>query len=220
MDEETTKQGIEWSSYLIPIATCILGSGMVPKMEWISNIIKIWIFAFGAGLLIFSILITNTAQKWLNNKLAISRTWVISGIVIISLLIFIILGIILTINNKKHENVDELRATTNNLITEIIHFIAQSSSSSIPMPTLRGSKDSVEKILHEHWQQQVNASKLKDSMFTNNFHKKIVDVAYKFRQMDIISDDELKHILWVSQAEHPTIEWTLDALEKYNARLK
>lgn len=117
-------------------------------------------------------------------------------------------------DEKRKKTISELRTESKKLIDDIVHFQSQYSLFSSPPTTLKNRNDA-----EERWKQNVYSSKLRDSQFTNLFHQRIIDIAYKYHKLKIISDEELRHLLWISKSEYPTIDWILEALQKYNARL-
>jgi hypothetical protein len=121
---------------------------------------------------------------------------------------------------KKENDIKQLHMTATKLIDDITHFLSQSSLYTTPPLPSTGQPEIDRKMDWERFQQNVTATKLRDSEFLNRFHQRIIDVAYKYHELGIISDQELQHLLWISQPGNLVIEWTLDALEKYNARIK
>ncbi len=90
MDSESAKQGITLSEILLPIATLVIGL-VVPKMEWLSDTVRTWLFAGAIGLAIFAILISNIVKGWLNAWISSNTVFIIG--IILSLVVIVILGI-------------------------------------------------------------------------------------------------------------------------------
>jgi len=205
-------QNITLNGILLAIASFIIGSWVVPKMEWIPNVARIWIFAFGIGLAVFAILINGSVQQQMS-KCITNHATLIGGIWVTSIVIFIASGFTLQIIEKNFEAKGMLKATGNALVTEITQFVADRALSQ-PQATDQWVSSDV------WFQKSRDYRNATDNQFTTRYRQRVVEFGYSLQDVGVITEDELKHLLWVSQPEYPTIQWVLDTLVDFNSRLK
>ena len=213
MNPDETKQGINLSQVLLPIATFIIGSWLVPKMDWISNIVKIWIFAFGIALAIFALLWTNTAQQWIITRIP-NHVHVIIAIIVVSLIVWGLLGSILMIKDKSNEGKTQLRTTVKSLISEITQFAA-SRELSHPSPTEQWSSPD------EWFQKSSMYGKQSEFLYKSQYQQRLITLGAELNKQGYLSDEELKSFNWnVVLAGYIVASDTLNVLAKIDIKLK
>jgi hypothetical protein len=215
MDGNTTTEGIQWGAILIPVATFILGSFLVPRMEWISNTLKIWVYTFGAGLLLFGILIQPTIRQWLNDRIPINPTWILVCIIVTSLGVWVLLGSIVVVVDKRHEGIDQLKQQTDGLISEISQFVADRALSQPSMPT--GNDRAA---IDDWFQKSAQYSATTENLFVSRFQQKIMDIGYMYKNQGLFTDEEWRLFRSVNQPQSPVIDWVLTDLKNYRTKLR
>ena len=204
-------QGLTVNGVLFAIATFIIGSWVAPKMEWISNTVRVWIFAFGVGLAIYALL-NITSQNWLNKWIP-NNTAMMTVIVAVSLLAFAGTGVFIGKAERKHEGIDNLKVELDSLIVDIGYFVADSQLNKPEMPTTTNEQD-VERWMEANREHTA----LLNIRFVDRFHQRLVDIGYKLHPY--ISDDDWKHYSWIIQPDHPVFPWIIDALMNYRSQLE
>jgi len=189
VNQGITTQGISLSSILLPIAAFLIGSFLVPKMEWIPNIVKIWIFALGIGLAVFALLATSVAQNWLSGFMH-SRTYTILGVGVFSLIIFVGIGCFLTVQDSKYEGREQLRKTTESLVGEITQFVADRTLSQ-PMPTAEWDSPD------EWFQKSREYHAISENLFVTRYKQRILELGNDLFRAKVITQDEQDKLVWL-----------------------
>lgn len=181
-------------------------------MDWIPNILRIWIFSFGIGLGIFALLINEAVQQQTSKWVGKYRLRLITNIVV-SLVIFVVIGFSLAGVSGNYEDRLELETKTHNLITEITQFVADRALTQ-PMATDIWESPDV------WFQKSREYSANTDNLFVARYRQRISDIAYEMERLNTITEDELEQLLWFIQPEYPSIQWAFETLEEYSARLE
>ncbi|MFC1968597.1 hypothetical protein ACFLVX_04340 [Chloroflexota bacterium] len=212
MNPEEAKQGINLSQVLLPIATFIIGSWLVPKMDWISNTVKIWIFAFGIALAIFALLWINTVQEWLRTWIP-NQMYVVIAITLVSLVIWVLVGVILTMKDRSNEDKNQLRTTIESLMGGITQFAADREFSN-PLPTENwGAPD--------EWFQKSSAyRKQSEYLYKTQYQNKLATLGAQLRQSGYLKDEELKSYNWAINVGYPRASDLLNLLATFDNKLK
>jgi len=99
------------------------------------------------------------------------------------------------------------------LLSEISQFVADRNLSSPLVTDIGGTPE-------ENMQKSRDYGRATDNLFITRYRLRYVDIAYGLKKAEIISEEELSHMLWFVQAQYPSIQWAIDALEKYLSRIE
>lgn len=190
----------------MPLSTFILGT-WVPKMEWVSETARIWIWATGCGMFLASIV----GAVLLANHVTVKRLAIIAGIFIV---MSILAGLIISAQQKHYANVTELRTASQVLQSDITVFVANRA---LGEPRATDSAFSSPDIW---FQKSSDYRAMTDNLFTIQFRQRLSSVVYALRQADIISDEEVRTINFWDSTSYPQIDRILPMLEEFNSRFK
>ncbi|MFC1932699.1 hypothetical protein ACFLXU_03590 [Chloroflexota bacterium] len=112
------------------------------------------------------------------------------------------------------DNLISIRENGQSLISDINEFVADRNLTKPPV------KSSLESDSFEDWKKSIEYSRQTDHLFVYKFRQRVVNFGYEMRKAEIISEDDLNHLLWVVQAETPVIQWALTTLEEYVSRIE
>jgi|GEM_PF-6288018 len=205
-------EGIKWRSYIMPFVAFVAGSFLMPKMEWIPNTFRIWIFALALGLLVVRLLLSALPQRIIRENLQFSPFWTNITIAFIGLMFSVGSGLTITHFDWQHENTVELDNTAKDLLGEITVFVADRAILH-PRPTAQW------KSTDEWYQKSVEYSMETDNLFTHRFSQRISDLAFKLRRANIITQAELESLNWSNNPRFPNIDFLFGFLRDYCSRI-
>jgi hypothetical protein len=199
----------------------LVGLGFAAMSTNASFIIPHWVPYFffylsGADLIAFIIWLLFPILKRLNLK-QIKRRKMITAFGIL----FIIIGVGMVLLGQLNHKVQSSTTTqttasiSQNLIKEINDFLADRNLNRPKVSTSIQTQDD----LYKSWQQSVAYSDETNYIFTTTYRQRVIDLAYQFNRLGIITQDELKELEWFVQPDYPSTDWALQDLEKFNSRL-
>lgn len=213
-----SSQMITFSQYLLPVATFIIGSWLVPKMDWMSTKLKTWLFAFGIGLFAFWLL-SNFTQKFLMDLTRQNNIAVIIIIICLSIIIFVISGIFINKQNINYEIIKHLKTEGYQLLCEINHFCASRKASEPIFPVVHSSRDMRQQMEQFNTDEDIYRHQTA-SQFTSTYRQRIADWGNKLYQRNIITQREFKKLGWSNRPDDPVIHWIVGDIDNFLSKLK
>lgn len=117
--------------------------------------------------------------------------------------------------SRQKESVSEIEVTARDLTNDIAQFIAERSlgSPKNPMMTDQQSIDQWMQAQRQYYDQT-------NYLFVVKYRQRIIDLGYRLLETHFITEEEQRNLNWFAQAQYPSMEWALEALEKYCSRLR
>jgi hypothetical protein len=117
--------------------------------------------------------------------------------------------------SRQKESVSEIEVTARDLTNDIAQFIAERSLGSPKNPTTTDQQS-----IDQWMQAQRQYYDQTNYLFVVKYRQRIIDLGYRLLEMHFITEEEQRNLNWFAQAQYPSMEWALEALEKYCSRLR
>ena len=193
-------------------------------MEFMTPVMRWWLLAVAGTVVVGWLITTSTFQRLLRSSVrwVTGKRWLrfqkiarILACVVLCSTVLLTIGLVGTNYSGRQQGMADALATYESLMTDILRFIDQRNDQYPDMPTT-----TEESVLDTWFQEKLEHRETTESLFTKYYYQEVIQLGYELRRLEVITDDELKHLCWMAHPEHPVVGWVLDALEEYGERLR